>query len=73
MGFLAGIFGGGDEDEPVAQPLPEPEEQRNDIDPNLDSALSEARKQRAAIKARTGRSDLVTSRTKSGVSIMGSK
>lgn len=69
MGFLAGIFGGGDDDEPVAQPLPEPEEDRQDIDPNLDSALSEAKKTRAMLNARTGRSDLVTSR--SGTSIMG--
>lgn len=69
MGFLAGIFGGGDDDEPVAQPLPEPEEDRQDIDPNLSSALSEAKKTRAMLNARTGRSDLVTSR--SGTSIMG--
>ena len=69
MGFLAGIFGGGGDDEPVAQPLPEPEEDRQDIDPNLDSALSEAKKTRAMLNARTGRCDLVTSR--SGTSIMG--
>jgi hypothetical protein len=68
MGFLGALFGGGG-DEPDVQPMPEPEEQRQDIDPNLDNALAEARKTRASLDARTGRSDLVTSR--SGVSIVG--
>lgn len=69
MGFLSALFGGGGDDEPAAQPMPEPKEQRQDIDPNMDNALAEARKTRASLNARTGRSDLVTSR--SGVSIVG--
>lgn len=70
MGFLMSLFGGGgDDDTPVAEPLPEPEEQRTDIDPNLDNSLAEAKKQRAAINARRGRSNLVT--TRAGVSIVG--
>lgn len=69
MGFLMSLFGGGGDDEPVAEPLPEPEEQRRDIDPNLDNQLAEAKKQRAAINSRRGRSDLVT--TRAGVSIVG--
>ena len=67
MGFLSSIFGGGD-DEPVAQALPEPEEQRTDIDPNADQQFAEARKARQSILSRRGRSDLVTAR--SGVSIV---
>tara|TARA_R110000851_G_scaffold111324_2_gene234531 strand:- start:1494 stop:1814 length:321 start_codon:yes stop_codon:yes gene_type:complete len=74
MGFLAGIFGGGgDEEKFVAEPIEEAEEQRTDIDPNLDAELSEAKKQRQAVVARRGRSELVTSRktaTKSGVNIV---
>jgi|TARA_R110000824_G_scaffold64034_2_gene167705 hypothetical protein len=73
MGFLAGIFGGGDEDKFVAEPIEEAEEQRTDIDPNLDAELSEAKKQRQAVVARRGRSELVSSRktaTNSGVNIV---
>lgn len=76
MGFLASIFGGG-EDKPAApapvqeKVLEEPTEDRQDIDPNLDSALASAKKTRAMLNARTGRSDLVTSR--SGVNIVGGK
>jgi len=86
MGFLASIFGGGDDESapaPAPAPAPvapapvqemvleEPVEDRTDIDPNLDQALSSAKRTRKALAARTGRSDLVTSRT--GVSIVGSK
>jgi hypothetical protein len=76
MGFLAGIFGGGGDDpEPVAQPLPEPEEKKTRVDPNRDQELSEAAKQKQAILARRGRSSLVTGRntgaTSTGVSIAG--
>ncbi len=85
MGFLASIFGGGDDDRPAPAPAPapvapapvqekvleKPVEDRTDIDPNLDQALSSAKRTRKALSARTGRSDLVTSRT--GVSIVGGK
>lgn len=69
MSFLSGIFGGGGDDEPTVQPMAEAEEDRQDIDPNLEAGLSEAKKARRASDARTGRSDLVTSR--GGISIVG--
>ena len=70
MGFLSAIFGGGDDDEPVATALAEPEDQRSDIDPNMDEQFAQARRARQSILSRRGRSDLVTGRS-SGVSIVG--
>jgi hypothetical protein len=74
MGFLSAIFGGGrSEPAPVAEPLPEPEPQMTEIDPNREAELSEAARNRQMILARRGRSSLVTSRdgeTRSGVSIV---
>ena len=77
MGFLAALFGGGDDDNdpaPVAQPLPEPKEKKQKVDPNRDQELSEAAKQKKQILARRGRSSLVTGRDTgtTGVSIVGS-
>jgi len=75
MGFLTGIFGGGEDPEPVEEPLPEPEEQKTRVDPNRDQELSEAARQKQQILARRGRSSLVTGRntgtTRTGVSISG--
>lgn len=71
MGFLSGIFGGGEEETPVAQALPEPSEDRTDIDPNMDQQLSKAVRARQSILSRRGRSGLVTSR--GGVNIVGGK
>ena len=67
MGFLASIFGGGDDDRPAPAPAPapapvapapvqekvleEPVEDRTDIDPNLDQALSSAKRTRKALAA----------------------
>ena len=69
MGFLSAIFGGGD-DEPVATPVAEPEDQGADIDPNMDEQFAQAWRARQSILSRRGRSDLVTGRG-SGVSIVG--
>ena len=72
MSFLSAIFGGGGTPAPVAESLPEPEMQRNEIDPNFDEQIAAAVKTRKALAGRTGRSKLVTGRgaSTSGVSIV---
>jgi|13_taG_2_1085334.scaffolds.fasta_scaffold171390_1 hypothetical protein len=69
MGFLTSLFGGGEEDTPMPE-APKVEEARRDIDPNMSEGLAEARRTRQQIQARTGRSDLVTSR-RTGINIVG--
>lgn len=74
MGFLSTLFGGGEKEERVAEPVAEPENENTQIDPNTSSGLSQAAKQKQQIMARRGRTDLRTDRgTSSGVAIAGKK